>query len=86
MKCGICSVKYCSHRRTDGDCYYKIEGLHYFGHAGVGMKEAEYKKLRDAATDLVDAVEGYVEPKPGQDFVHRSEILEKKNQLKALLK
>lgn len=38
-----------------------------------------------AAKDLVDAVERYVEPKPGQEFVHRSEILLKKNALKKLL-
>lgn len=42
--------------------------------------------LIDAAQDLVDAVERYVEPKPGQEFVHRSEILLKKNALKELLK
>lgn len=41
--------------------------------------------LIDAAKDLVDAVERYVEPKPGQEFVHRSEILLKKNALKKLL-
>lgn len=39
-----------------------------------------------AAQDLVDAVERYVEPKPGQEFVHRSEILLKKNALKEFLK
>lgn len=38
-----------------------------------------------AAQDLVDAVERYVEPKPGQEFVHRSEILLKKNALKKLI-
>jgi hypothetical protein len=42
--------------------------------------------LIDAAQDLVDAVERYVEPKPGQEFVHWSEILLKKNALKAILK
>lgn len=41
--------------------------------------------LIDAAQDLVDAVERYIEPKPGQEFVHRSEILLKKNALKKLL-
>ena len=41
--------------------------------------------LIDAAQDLVDAVERYVEPRPGQEFVHRSEILLKKNALKKLL-
>jgi len=43
-------------------------------------------ELLSAAQDLVDAVERYVEPKPGQEFVHRSEILLKKNVLKELLK
>lgn len=42
--------------------------------------------LKSVAQDLVDAVERYVEPKPGQEFVHRSEILLKKNALKELLK
>lgn len=42
--------------------------------------------INSAAQDLVDAVERYVEPKPGQEFVHRSEILLKKNALKAILK
>lgn len=41
--------------------------------------------LKTAAQDLVDAVERYVEPKPGQEFVHRSEILLKKNALKELI-
>ena len=43
-------------------------------------------ELLHAAQDLVDTVERYVEPKPGQEFVHRSEILLKKNALKELLK
>ena len=42
--------------------------------------------IHKSATNLVDAVERYVEPKPGQEFVHRSEILLKKNALKELLK
>lgn len=42
--------------------------------------------LKSAAQDLVDAVERYVEPRPGQEFVHRSEVLLKKNALKELLK
>jgi len=45
-----------------------------------------WRSVIDAANTLIDCVERYVEPKPGQDFVHRSEILEKKNELKKLLK
>jgi hypothetical protein len=48
-------------------------------------EKAVLEPFLSAAQDLVDAVERYVEPKPGQEFVHRSEILLKKNALKKLL-
>lgn len=39
-----------------------------------------------AAKDLVDAVERYVCPKPGDKFCRRSELLNLKDDLKRLLK
>ena len=41
--------------------------------------------LRKAASDLVDAVERYVEPKPGVPYMHRTTLLGVKNDLKKLL-
>jgi hypothetical protein len=52
----------------------------------IAPKGIDVLAITSAAKDLVDAVERYVEPKPGQEFVHRSEILLKKNALKAILK
>jgi hypothetical protein len=52
----------------------------------MAHEKAVLEPFLSAAQDLVDAVERYVEPKPGQEFVHRSEILLKKNALKAILK
>lgn len=51
----------------------------------IAPKGIDILTITSAAKDLVDAVERYVEPKPGQEFVHRSEILLKKNALKKLL-
>lgn len=50
------------------------------------MKELEIRQhpLLRAASDLVDAVERYVNPQMGQ-FCHRSELLIIKNKLKKLL-
>ena len=48
-------------------------------------EKAVLEPFLETAKDLVDAVERYVEPKPGQEFVHRSEILLKKNALKAII-
>lgn len=48
-------------------------------------EKAVLEPFLEAAQGLVDAVERYVEPKSGQEFVHRSEILLKKNALKKLL-
>ena len=39
-----------------------------------------------AASDLVSAVERYVQPKPGDEHCLRSELLNTKDKLKALLK
>lgn len=38
--------------------------------------------LIDAAAALVEAVEQYVEPKPGTPYMHRSSLLAIKNRLK----
>lgn len=56
-----------------------------FGWTCIAPDGIDVDALKKAAKDLVDAVERYVEPKPGQEFVHRSEILLKKNALKKLI-
>jgi hypothetical protein len=38
------------------------------------------------ARDLVNAVEKYVEPKPGDKYMHRTKVLAIKNKLKEMLK
>ena len=48
--------------------------------------EARIRELTADARSLVEAVEGYVEPKPGGDYMHRSKLLSIKNELKAKLK
>ena len=55
------------------------------GRAGIGIVEAQYKKLQDAAKSLVEAVEGYICPKKGDKYVFRGEVLAKCNKLKQLL-
>ena len=42
--------------------------------------------LKKSAQDLVDAIERYVCPKPGDEFCRRSELLNLKDNLKRLLK
>ena len=42
--------------------------------------------LYDAASALVDAVEGYVMPKKGDKYVFRNEVLARCKELKDLLK
>lgn len=46
----------------------------------------ELNKYEIAAAALVDAVERYVEPKPGDAHVLRSELLNIKNEVKRILK
>ena len=46
-------------------------------------------RIRELTADcktLIRAVEDYVEPKPGGDYMHRSKLLSIKNELKAKLK
>ena len=45
----------------------------------------EYLDLKFAARELVSAVEKYVEPKPGQPYMHRMRLLNINNKLKKLL-
>ena len=47
------------------------------------MKNKE--DIVEAITAFVDIVERYVEPKPGQKYVLRTELLLKKKELKRLL-
>ena len=43
------------------------------------------QELSEAARELVSAVEQYVEPKPGQPYMHRMRLLNINNKLKKLL-
>lgn len=47
--------------------------------------EEEEPNLQQAAKTLVSAVERYVEPKPGDTYCSRNEVLMAKNNLKKLL-
>lgn len=60
--------------------------VYYLGSGGIGIIEAEYKKLADASKALVDAVEGYIIPKKGDKYVFRNEVLARCKELKELLK
>lgn len=66
-------------KTLDAACYLASKGW------TCSIPGGDVVSLKSAAQSLVDAVERYVEPKPGQEFVHRSEILLKKNALKKLL-
>lgn len=52
---------------------------------GRGLSHSQLLSLIRMAGKLVDAVERYVEPKPGDEYMHRSDLLAVKNDLKALL-
>lgn len=54
--------------------------------AYIEVLEARVRELNKSAAALVDAVERYVEPKPGDTHVLRSELLNIKNEVKAKLK
>lgn len=54
--------------------------------AYIEVLEARVREQKAAAAALVDAVERYVEPKPGDAHVLRSELLNIKNEVKAKLK
>lgn len=48
--------------------------------------EARIKMLKVACGKLINAVEQYVEPRPGTKYLHRSELLRIKNELKHTIK
>lgn len=54
--------------------------------AYIEVLEARVRELNKSAAALVDAVERYVEPKPGDTHVLRSELLNIKNDVKRILK
>ena len=43
------------------------------------------KKMKSGTRDLIKAVEQYVAPKPGEPYLHRSELLRILNQAKQSL-
>ena len=95
MRCAECGYYECCMRTPLGGCPNgeKAEPVRIFTAPDTRPWEGVNRPgitvhpiaIISAAQDLVDAVERYVEPKPGQEFVHRSEILLKKNALKKLL-
>lgn len=52
----------------------------------VSIIEAEYKKLRAATKELIEAVEQYAEPKSGTPYMHRTKLLAIKNKVKEFFK
>ena len=52
----------------------------------ITVLEARIRELTADARSLVEAVEGYVELKPGQEYIHRTRLLAVKNELKTKLK
>lgn len=56
-----------------------------FGHLWHPDPEDELLEIKEAAAALVEAVEQYVEPKPGTPYMHRNKLLGIKNKLKKLL-
>jgi hypothetical protein len=48
--------------------------------------ENRIRELTAEARDLVNAVEKYVEPRPGDKYMHRTKVLAIKNKLKEMLK
>lgn len=78
MRCEFCPDTSCPHRLTAGPCIVLIsEKL-------VEELEIEFDPILRAASDLVDAVEKYVNPKKGE-YLHRSELLVKVKELKEIL-
>lgn len=76
MNCFDCKIP-CEYSNPLGYCYKEQSELPQESNPTDGIKRA--------ASDLVDAVERYVNPKRGQ-FCHRSELLIIKDKLKGLLK
>lgn len=66
----------CARCHDHGNCPYEIRNLQR------KCQEFDRLDMADAAKKLVEAVEQYVEPKPGTPYMHRSSLLEIKNRLK----
>lgn len=52
----------------------------------IDSLERRVQRLNAATKEFITAVEQYVEPKPGTPYLHRTELLNIKNNLKTLLK
>ena len=52
----------------------------------IDSLERRVQRLNAATKELISAVEQYVEPKPGTPYLHRTELLNIKNNLKTILK
>ena len=49
------------------------------------VRQLVFEEMRSVSLNLVDAVERYVSPKPGDKYCSRNEVLMAKNNLKKLL-
>lgn len=93
MRCGNCPTTFCQYRRTDGECVFSSlpNGPWNKGYEPtdatkkLDLEEDSFKKFTESVKALVVAVEGYIEPKKGDKYVFRNEVLEKCNELKKLL-
>lgn len=54
-------------------------------HGWVSVESSPDLEIKNAASALVDAVERYVAPKPGDKYCSRTEILNAKENLKKLI-
>ena len=63
----------------DKDCAYELRQM--FDKCSM----FELLELKIAAEKLVEAIEQYVEPKPGTPYMHRTKLLNIKNKVKELL-
>lgn len=70
----------CARCNDHGDCPYERRNLQR------KCEEFDRLDLAVAAENLVDAVEQYVEPKPGTPYMQRSTLLAIKNRLKEFVK
>lgn len=93
MRCEQCHNQICMYRRTAGECVFdgQTSEIHITPNSGFFPFEKDYPPsgiqdpIKKAALALVDAVERYVAPKPGDKYCSRTEILNAKDNLKKLI-
>ena len=98
MRCADCGLYECVLRSPMGGCPNGEKEAkvviftspdtkpHNLGLDGIEMIARDYMNLKQAASDLVDTVEKYINPKKGDKYVFRNEVLAKVKELKEILK